>query len=199
MDSKVKEAIIKVANDYGIEPAALLAVKLVETGDNNGFLDSGEPQILFEGHVFYKYYKNTVPASTLSSKMKVYPNILYPKWDKSKYYGGIKEHSRLQQATKINREFALMSTSWGLFQIMGFNWKLCGCESLQEFINMNYKDLDSQVKLGVEFLINSKLVDKLKDLDWAGFAKKYNGPSYAKNAYDQKLQNAYNNFKRALS
>ena len=64
---------------------------------------------------------------------------------------------------------------------------------------MNYKDLDSQVKLGVKFLINSKLMDKLKELDWAGFAKKYNGPSYAKNAYDQKLQNAYNNFKRALS
>ncbi|NBT89135.1 MAG: DUF3380 domain-containing protein, partial [Flavobacteriaceae bacterium] len=34
----------------------------------------------------------------------------------------------------------------------------------------------------------------LKAKDWAGFAKGYNGPAYAKNAYDTKLAGAYANF-----
>jgi len=32
----------------------------------------------------------------------------------------------------------------------------------------------------------------------AGFARKYNGPGYAENAYDQKLKNAYENFKNKI-
>jgi hypothetical protein len=38
----------------------------------------------------------------------------------------------------------------------------------------------------------------LKEHDWAGFARKYNGPGYAENAYDQKLKNAYENFKNKI-
>ena len=37
-----------------------------------------------------------------------------------------------------------------------------------------------------------------KEHDWAGFARKYNGPGYAENAYDQKLKNAYENFKNKI-
>ena len=41
-------------------------------------------------------------------------------------------------------------------------------------------------------------VKNLKEHDWAGFARKYNGPGYAENAYDQKLKNAYENFKNKI-
>ena len=32
---------------------------------------------------------------------------------------------------------------------------------------------------------NSGCLKNLKEKDWAGFAKKYNGPGYAQNAYKQ--------------
>ena len=48
------------------------------------------------------------------------------------------------------------------------------------------------------FMNNSGCLSNLKAKDWAGFAKKYNGPGYAQNAYDQKLRNAYENFKDKL-
>lgn len=196
MEQSIIDAIVKVAPYYGLEPAALLAVKQVETGNGTGMLDTGEPEILFEGHVFYKFLKEVCSKTKLDSLAKEHPNVVYSGWDRSKYKGGIKEHSRLKEATAINRSLALKSASWGAFQIMGFNWKNCGCITLQEFINLNYKGLEEQVHLGCKFIkSNSSMYIKLYNKDWGGFAKLYNGEGYAANRYDQKLANAYSNFK----
>ena len=53
------------------------------------------------------------------------------------------------------------------------------------------KDQFSQFMLGMEFLKQSKLVPYLVKKDWAGFARGYNGASYAKNSYDKKLKSAF--------
>jgi hypothetical protein len=37
-------------------------------------------------------------------------------------------------------------------------------------------------------------VQYLRDKDWAGFARRYNGPAYAENKYDEKLSAAYEKF-----
>ena len=52
----------------------------------------------------------------------------------------------------------------------------------------SYKE---QLKLFVYFIINNDLAKYLRNKDWAGFAKKYNGPAYEQNQYDKKLENAY--------
>jgi AP-3 complex subunit delta-1 len=44
------------------------------------------------------------------------------------------------------------------------------------------------------FIKNAGLLDELKDLNWAGFAKGYNGPAYAQNKYDEKLATAYDKY-----
>jgi hypothetical protein len=36
----------------------------------------------------------------------------------------------------------------------------------------------------------------MQELNWAAFAKGYNGPGYAKNAYDVKLAQAYAKFEK---
>jgi len=36
----------------------------------------------------------------------------------------------------------------------------------------------------------------MKNKEWAKVARLYNGPRYAANAYDTKMQNEYNNLKR---
>lgn len=186
--------IAEIARENGIHPAALLAVKLVESGIKSGFLDSGKPQILFEGHVFYKYLKANVKSLDINKLCAQYPNIVYPKWDKSKYLGGEKEWTRLEQARQINVKYANYSASWGMFQVMGFNYKSCGCESISEFVEKMSESQEQQLRLTLNFFKHSNLIVPLQKRQWATFAKGYNGPSFAKNRYHTKLQAAYSNY-----
>ena len=186
--------IAEIARENGIHPAALLAVKLVESGIKSGFLDSGKPQILFEGHMFYKYLKANVKSLDINKLCAQYPNIVYPKWDKSKYLGGEKEWTRLEQARQINVKYANYSASWGMFQVMGFNYKSCGCESISEFVEKMSESQEQQLRLTLNFFKHSNLIVPLQKRQWAIFAKGYNGPSFAKNRYHTKLQAAYSNY-----
>lgn len=118
--------------------------------------------------------------------------------DKSKYLGGVHEYKRLELAKEIDEECALKSASWGMFQICGFNHNLCECKDVFEFVHKMSESHANQLELMYYFMKNSGCLSNLKEKDWAGFAKKYNGPGYAQNAYDQKLRNAYENFKGKL-
>lgn len=175
-----------------IEVAAIKAVAEVESS-GEGFLSDGKPKILFEPHIFWKQLRTKGIDPNLF--MEENPDILYPTW-KSGAYGPVsKQHDRLERASKINREAALLSASWGRFQIMGFNWKLCGSASLQDFINDMFKDEDSQLKCFTNYIKSTFLDDELRNHDWAGFARGYNGPQYVKNRYDVKLRTAFQKYK----
>lgn len=198
MEKLTDARIAEIARENGIHPAALLAVKLIESGTKSGFLDSGKPQILFEGHVFYKYLKANVKSLDMNKLCAQYPNIVYPKWDKSKYFGGEKEWTRLEQARKINLKYANYAASWGMFQVMGFNYKTCGCKSIDEFVEKMCTSQEQQLLLTLNFLKNSNLIVPLQKRQWATFAKGYNGPGFAQNKYHIKLQAAYNNYLKSF-
>lgn len=112
--------------------------------------------------------------------------------------GGVHEYKRLELAKEIDEECALKSASWGMFQICGFNHNLCECKDVFEFVHKMTESHANQLELMYYFMKNSGCLGNLKAKDWAGFARKYNGPGYAQNAYDQKLRNAYENFKDKL-
>ena len=198
MEKLTDARIAEIARENGIHPAALLAVKLIESGTKSGFLDSGKPQILFEGHVFYKYLKANAKSLDMNKLCAQYPNIVYPKWDKSKYFGGEKEWTRLEQARKINMKYANYAASWGMFQVMGFNYKTCGCKSIDEFVEKMCTSQEQQLLLTLNFLKNSNLIVPLQKRQWATFAKGYNGPGFAQNKYHIKLQAAYNNYLKSF-
>lgn len=199
MDKLTNEMIKDLAIRLGLEPALLKAVQLVEAAGRDGFLADGRPQILFEGHIMYKEVHKKFPDSDLAYHLcKRYSTIFFPKWDKSKYLGGVHEYKRLELAKEIDEECALKSASWGMFQIMGFNHKICGCQDVYDFVHKMSESHEKQLELMYYFMHNSGCLKNLKEKDWAGFAKKYNGPGYAQNAYDQKLRNAYENFKGKL-
>lgn len=197
-DKLTNEMIKDLANRLGIEPALLKAVQLVEAAGRDGFLSDGRPQILFEGHIMYKEFHKKFPDRDLDYLCKRFSMVFYPKWDKSKYFGGLGEYKRLELAKEIDEECALKATSWGMFQIMGFNHNLCGCKDVFDFVHKMSESHEKQLELMYYFMNNSGCLKELKEKDWAGFAKKYNGPGYAQNAYDQKLRNAYENFKNKL-
>ena len=197
-DKLTNEMIKDLANRLDIEPALLKAVQIVEAAGRDGFLSDGRPQILFEGHIMYKEFHKKFPDRDLDYLCKRFSTVFYPKWDKSKYFGGLGEYKRLELAKEIDEECALKATSWGMFQIMGFNHNLCGCKDVFDFVHKMSESHEKQLELMYYFLNNSGCLKELKEKDWAGFAKKYNGPGYAQNAYDQKLRNAYENFKNKL-
>lgn len=182
------EDFIDDAQKLGCERAALMAVAKVES-NGNGFYSDGHPKILFEGHIFHRLTKGKFDLT--------HPTLSYPKWTKQ-YYGKTSalERARLEAAAKLDRTAALMSTSWGTFQIMGFNYVPAGFRTLQAFINAMFRDANSHLEAFTSFILNNNLADELRDLRWADFARHYNGPGYAANKYDVKMAEAYQMYKR---
>lgn len=172
-----------------VEPAALKAVKAVESGQYGGFLASGRPVILFEGHIFWSQLKKK--GINPEAYVKGNEDILYPKWNKSHYKSGEAEYTRLDKARKINRDAADASASWGMFQIMGFNHVACGEKTVAGFVKMMHKSELHQLLLSARFIRSAGMLPALQKKNWAEFAKRYNGPAYAQNKYDQKLDAAY--------
>lgn len=170
------------AEELGVEPAKIRAVDEIESA-GSGFLESGEPKILFESHWFSRLTDGEYDES--------HPNISSPQWDRSLYEGGQKEHTRLQKAVDLDRKAALQSASWGRYQIMGFNYAECGYSKLQYFINDMYDSEKEHLGAFVSFMKNQDLAEPLRDGDWATFARRYNGPGYKENNYDKKLEEAY--------
>ena len=113
-------------------------------------------------------------------------------WDRSKYYGGDKEYIRLKQAQSINESIANQSASWGLFQIMGFNYKAAGYNDIDTFVDEMYYSEHLQFQAGCNFIAsNAGIINALRKKDWTTFARLYNGPAYAQNNYHNKLAAAY--------
>lgn len=194
MEKLTNEMIADIARKNQIDPAALLAVKEVES-NGGGFLPNGKPKILFEGHIFYRLLAQSVNTASLNQLCKQYPNIVYPTWNRSKYFGGDREYIRLANALSINHAAALKSASWGMFQIMGMNYAQCGCKDIDEFVGKMKSSEEDQLMLTIKFLKNNHLCSALNTHNWASFARSYNGPSYAANKYDIKLAQAYLKYK----
>ena len=87
MDKLDNTLIEKVADYMGLESALLKAVKLVESGNKDGFLDSGRPQILFEGHIMYRLLKKKHGKAVADQFASEYPNVVHPTWDTNQYKG----------------------------------------------------------------------------------------------------------------
>ncbi len=181
-----------VAALLDVEVAALKAVQKVETGGRGGFFAPGKPAILFEGHIFWSQLKKR--GINPEAYVQGNENILYPKWEKGHYKGGLGEYDRLEQARRIHREAADASASWGMFQIMGFNFAACGEESVDSFVQTMCHSEFRQLVLLARFIKQAGILPSLQQKDWAEFAKRYNGPAYAQNQYDEKLKAAYKQF-----
>lgn len=166
--------------------AAIKAVCEVEA-PRGGFLPSDEIAILFERHQFSKRTGRKFDIS--------HPLISNPK--AGGYKGGQAEHTRLAEAVALDRNAALESTSWGKFQIMGFNYAPAGFADLQSFINAMSQGEPEHLTAFVAFIQHEGMAVFLRNAKWADFARRYNGANYAINSYDVKLAAAHSNFMEA--
>lgn len=177
-----EQAYLEAADDIGCDVAAVKAVAEVESR-GAGFLADGRPKILFERHKFRKY--------TRGQFNETHPSISGPPGG---YQGGAAEYGRLKQAIALDREAALLSASWGRFQIMGFNHEICGYPDVEDFVRAMVESEDRHLQAFIAFVEGNHLDRHLRNLDWAKFAKGYNGPDFRKNQYDAKMAAAYEKY-----
>jgi hypothetical protein len=167
-----------------IETRVMKAIAIVEAGPEGAFLPTGEPVILFEPHVFHRLTGGKYDAA--------HPDLSSPLWDPKAYGPYSAQHPKLQRAVELDRDAALKSCSWGLFQIMGENHARAGYPALQRFITAMYRSADDHLRALVMFLRNDwRLVDAMRAREWDRFAYVYNGPGYARGRYDSRMAEAY--------
>lgn len=197
-----------VARELGVNVATIKAVVFVESA-GEGFLGE-RPIVVFEGHWFWRLLEShgidPEPYRVGNE------DILYPKWDKRYHLGTMSEYKQLSKARKLHNIFtgddknkisystvedlAEESCSWGMFQVMGFNWKDLGYSSVTEFVDKMFISEREHLNAFVRFVKHKKIVDELQRRDWAGFARVYNGPAYASNNYHVKLEVAYRRYNK---
>lgn len=176
-----------------VDEATLRAVAEVES-NGSGFLPapSEKPKVLFEGHAFHRL--------TGGRYSREHPDISYPKWSPRKYSGTLSgEWRRLDAACRLDRIAALQSASWGLFQIMGFNYPYCGHADVETFVARQYESATQQLASMVKFVSRPPFLPALRNRNWATFARNYNGPAFATHGYDKRLAAAYERWSDTLS
>lgn len=182
--------IARSAAVVGCDVPAMRAVLAVETlGD--GFDEKGRPRILLERHKFY----HLADPLRRDEWHRLYPDICNPK--AGGYGPSSSQYLRLYRALQLDADAAVKACSWGIGQIMGFNYALTGEASLLGFVLAMHHDEDVQLLLMANFIRAVGAGDELARHDWAGFARIYNGPAYRRNAYDTKLAAAYDRHRRA--
>lgn len=179
----------EVAKKLKVEVAAIKSVVEVEAGPaHQGFWTKGKPIINFDLTV---YKKSAAKRNVLAKAQKSRPEI-FRKSDTRKY-GSLQaaRQARVDAAMSIDSVSAIEGTFWGMFQIGGFNYKLCNTDSPEEFLMKMSRSERDQLDLFASLLINTGMVESLRKKDWAAFARRYNGPSYASRGYHTKLASSY--------
>jgi N-acetylmuramidase len=186
------EDFARAAKELNVEVAAIRAVAEVEAA-GAGFLADGRPAILYEAHIFHAETK----GKHANAKDRRGVALSSPSWN-SKLYGatGAAQHNRYEDARQLDADAANKACSWGTFQILGQNHKVCGFDNSQDFVDAMWTGgASAHLDAFVKFIKGNNLDGALRNKDWAKFARGYNGPGYAQNAYDKKMASAYARWK----
>lgn len=184
-----------VADELGIPVAAIRAVVEIEAGPKGeGFNPDNTPIINFDLTMFRQAAKR---QGINLNKYKSSNAVVFRALDRKKY-GSIQsaQYARLHSAMEIDTVAALEGTFWGMFQIGGFNWKLCGCKSVREFVELMSYSERAQLELFARFMEARNLVRFIRNKQWSEFALRYNGPGYKKHGYDKRMASAYKRFSK---
>jgi hypothetical protein len=173
------DGIAAAADKLAVLAPEIWTLLAVETS-GCGYLPDRRPRICFERHIFHRLTNGKYDDGDISDPS---PGD----------YGapGAHQYERLNLAMAKNRNAALQSASWGIGQIMGENFGLAGFDSVENFLAAMLQSEDDQLGATADFLLSRKLHLALQAHDWTSFARRYNGPDYAINRYDQRLNAAY--------
>lgn len=170
-----KEDKNRIANRYGLEYGVLCAVMDVESAGSGFDPKTGLIKIQFEPYVFSHNYKEP----KINNGVELQPA----------------EWKAFNEAYRINPEDAMLSTSWGLGQIMGFNHVAAGYDKVEDMVK-DFKESEYyQLNGMIRFICASRAMkEALVRHDWKTFAKYYNGINFQQFNYDSRLAAAYSKY-----
>jgi len=160
-------AIYRQAQAYRLPVATALAVFLVESGTAYD-LRSGLVIIRFEPHIFQR---------------KAGQRVAYSRG------GQQHEWRNLTRAYDLDPEAALLSTSYGLPQLMGFNWQVTRHPSVKAMVLAFQDSCEEQVAGFFAFVEQNGLGRYILNADWRNFTRRYNGPGNVA-VYSDRLRRA---------
>ncbi len=196
VNGDVLAAARRVEAETGVEATVLIAVALVETRAV-AFARVGkrrEPLIRFEGHYFDRLLN---PADRQRARVA---GLADPRAGRIRNPASQAARWRLfDKAAAIDAAAAAQSVSWGLCQVMGAHWRRLGYRSAEAFADMARASIDGQFEIAARFLKLGGLARRLAGGDTAGFARRYNGPGYRRNRYDEKIGAAWLEARRLIA
>ena len=176
---------LDVALMIGVEEAAFRAVCDVEAR-SSGFGNSvAAPIMLYEPHIAYRRTHGSERQALVNA------GVAYAKWGTRKYPRSQQSrYYQLETAISICGDKAFEFASYGLPQMMGFNFAACGFSSAVDLFEEFKTGERAQLQAMGRFIAsNKKMLEALKQKDWMTFKRLYNGPG--KNDYHVRLRVAY--------
>jgi len=200
-----KEQKIAIAKAFGLEYATLCSVMDVESG-GSGFDDAtGRIKIQFEPVWFSRFLTKKKMTHTFSSTKKIVKGVskidkYVIKYKDKQIINGVEgqnsEYLAFNAAISIDKDSALLSTSFGLGQIMGFNYLAAGYKTVDEMVSAFQESEENQLIGMIRFIkSNQRQWEALLSKDFATFAHYYNGASYKMFNYDIRLSESYKKYK----
>lgn len=177
----------KAATGIRTDPPSVKAVAMVESPRGAFMFYKGErrPTILFEPHKFY-VYSGPKPYS------RTHPHLSRRRPLAAGQYGSYDDQwDKYEEAKALGEEkAAMLSCSWGAFQIMGFNYAKCGFSSVERFVEAMWMSEQLQLEAFMSFIgSDPKLAAALRSKNWSRFAILYNGPAHRD--YDKRMHDQY--------
>jgi hypothetical protein len=194
--NKYGSLLAALSAELRIEPAVAIAVFAVESGGNCFDPKTKKMIIRFENQVFFDQWgkQNKDKFDThftfnpgqrwMDHKWRPSAGEEFRPVDKRDFHGAQdREWEVFEFARTLNDPAAKKSISMGAPQIMGFNFAICGYESVQEMFAAFAASERSQIIGFFDFVqgpnTNSRRVISLQSQDFETFAALYNGPGQA--------------------
>jgi hypothetical protein len=161
------KTIAEQATALGIPVESALGIFFVESKQAYD-LSTGLVLLRYEPHIFRRKSGRDVPAKRGGQKAE---------WD------------NFGRAYAAHPEAALLSCSYGLSQLMGFNFSVTRHPNVREMVTAFQDSCSEQVAGFFGFVKKNNLVKAIKNQDWRTFARVYNGTG-AVDDYSGKLNRA---------
>jgi hypothetical protein len=207
-DADIKEA----ASRLKCEPGVIYAIAKQESSTSSFFKIGARsvPKILYERHLFWAFTKPQGAVQPNDYETK-YPDICGAPYHRAKRNksnelidlstktlalpddiygpGGLAQYKRLCKAYQLSPDAALLSCSWGKFQILGSNFKATGFQTVSEFVRAMSRNEVEHLKAFLKFAERKAvLLAGLRQRKFEMIAEGHNGkewrttnPEYAQN------------------
>lgn len=170
--------LIDFGKQYGIDPAILFAIGKKES--NLTHTKDGQIIHRFEPHIYNGFIK------VKEGKLKFHPAL--PALDEH----WINKHSEA--------EIKKLSTSYGVYQIMGWHYPMFNYKTVSEMID-RWEIEEIHIQDFCRFCLlyrQGKFLEALRKLDFDKIALMYNGAGYKNNNYDTDLESYFKEYKERI-